>query len=81
MHPLPAVSCTPSSRFLHPLPARLCCPAVTCTDPAQGSNRLGSVVYHDLRGAWHLPGSLGTTLAVGVNNVLDKDPPVCVTCL
>jgi iron complex outermembrane receptor protein len=51
-----------------------------CTDPALGSNRLGSTVYHDVRAAWRLPVGLGTTLAAGVNNLFDKDPPVCVTC-
>ncbi|HEX6834662.1 MAG TPA: TonB-dependent receptor [Rudaea sp.] len=45
-----------------------------------GSNRLGAVTYHDLRASWKLPFATPFTVSAGVNNVWDKDPPLCLSC-
>lgn len=44
---------------------------------ASATNRVGSVVYHDLTGRWTAP--WGGALHVGVRNVLRKEPPLMVT--
>lgn len=51
-----------------------------CSDPGSRSNHLKATMYHDLRVMVRLPAATRTTLSAGVNNVLDQDPPVCVTC-
>lgn len=51
-----------------------------CGNQAQGSNRLESVTYHDIQGSYTLPKALKTTITAGVNNFLDQDPPVCLSC-
>lgn len=45
-----------------------------------GTNRLGATTYHDVRVAWKLPTSFPLTISGGVNNVFEKDPPVCLSC-
>lgn len=37
-------------------------------------NKIGSTTYHDISGFWNSPWNARVTL--GINNVLDKDPPV-----
>lgn len=49
-----------------------------CDDSAGDRNGIGAVVYHDVRLGWHAP--FGVDFALGVNNALDKDPPVCLSC-
>ncbi len=44
------------------------------TDGTGDGNHLGSYDYIDLGGLWDV--SEGVAIRVGVNNVLDKDPPV-----
>jgi iron complex outermembrane receptor protein len=50
-------------------------------DEAQADNRLASRFYTDVQLRW-TPGILDRRvgLAIGVNNVFDKDPPGCVSC-
>jgi iron complex outermembrane receptor protein len=44
-------------------------------------NRLGAVTYHDLQVSWRSGAFLkGLELIGGVNNLTDKDPPVCLSC-
>jgi iron complex outermembrane recepter protein len=50
----------------------------SCSDPASGTNHLNATVYNDLRAAVRLPKNV--SLAAGVNNLLDQDPPTCVSC-
>ncbi len=52
----------------------------SCSDSDAGINRLDAVLYHDLRAAVRIPGLPDLGLAAGVNNVLNQDPPVCVSC-
>jgi iron complex outermembrane recepter protein len=45
-----------------------------------GSNKLGSVTYGDVRASWKTPLETPLTVSAGVNNVWSKDPPVCLSC-
>jgi iron complex outermembrane receptor protein len=55
-------------------------PATGCATAAD-IHTLGATVYNDAQLAWnHSMGIQGLKLSVGVNNIFDKDPPVCVTC-
>ena len=55
-------------------------PATGCASAA-GTHTLGSTVYNDVQLAWNNAfGASGLKLSAGVNNLFDKDPPVCVTC-
>jgi iron complex outermembrane receptor protein len=52
-----------------------------CSDPARGIDELDSRVYADLQVAW-TPSFFDQKmqLALGINNILDKDPPPCRAC-
>jgi iron complex outermembrane receptor protein len=52
-----------------------------CSDPARLLNDMDSKVYTDLRLSW-VPPILDQKLqlAIGINNVLDEDPPPCLSC-
>ena len=55
-------------------------PATGCPTSA-GTHTLGSTAYHDVQLAWNNAfGAEGLKFSAGVNNLFDKDPPVCVTC-
>ena len=44
-------------------------------------HELGSIVYNDLQIGWANSFTIeGLTTSVGVNNVFDNDPPICLTC-
>lgn len=44
-------------------------------------HELGSTVYNDLQLTWDNSFGLdGLKLSAGVNNVFDRDPPICLTC-
>lgn len=45
-----------------------------------GTNYLGAVTYNDVRAAWKVPVSFDMTVSGGVNNVFEKDAPVCLSC-
>ena len=51
-----------------------------CRDQAAGINRLGSVTYHDARFGVSTGWLGGSRFSVGVNNVFEKEPPICVSC-
>jgi iron complex outermembrane receptor protein len=51
-----------------------------CSNPSAGTNRLGSTTYHDLQVGWNADWFNGTSLSLGINNVLAKDPPICLSC-
>jgi iron complex outermembrane receptor protein len=46
----------------------------------QGTHRLASTTYQDLRVSWKVPTSLDLTLTAGINNLWNKWPPICVSC-
>ena len=45
-----------------------------------GTHRLGATTYHDARVSWKLPVRYDMSISGGVNNIFDKDPPVCLSC-
>ncbi len=51
-----------------------------CSNAAAGTNHLGSTTFHDLRASWKLPTELDLTIAGGINNITDKEPPICQSC-
>ena len=51
-----------------------------CDDPVADKNHLGAVVYNDARVSWKLPVSIQISISLGVNNMFDKDPPICLSC-
>ena len=52
-----------------------------CSNEANESNSIDSTIYMDLQGSWQ-PSALDEqlTLTLGINNVLDEDPPPCFSC-
>jgi len=55
-------------------------PATGCATGA-GKHQLDATTYHDVQVGWNNAfGASGLKLAMGVNNLFDKDPPVCVSC-
>ena len=55
-------------------------PATGCPT-GDGTHTLDATYYHDVQVAWnHAFGLEGMKLSAGVNNLFDKDPPVCVSC-
>lgn len=51
-----------------------------CDDPENDRNELPSTTYYDLRVTWRAPMERVVAITAGVNNLLDKDPPVCLSC-
>ena len=55
-------------------------PSTGCANPV-GLHQLDATTYHDVQVGWNNAfGATGLKLALGVNNLFDNDPPVCVTC-
>jgi iron complex outermembrane receptor protein len=52
-----------------------------CSNPELRMNKLGSRIYTDLQVGW-TPALFNdqAQFALGINNVLDKDPPPCLSC-
>jgi len=51
-----------------------------CSNQANATNHLGSVVYHDFQASWNADYLGGFKVTVGVNNVFDKQAPNCLSC-
>ncbi|MEO7068316.1 MAG: TonB-dependent receptor [Rhodanobacter sp.] len=55
-----------------------------CSDPladlSGGTNYLGATAYNDARVTWKIPTSFDFSVSAGINNIFDRDPPVCVSC-
>jgi iron complex outermembrane receptor protein len=56
-----------------------------CSNPdtvnnANSTNRLGTTVYHDVQLSYDVDLIGQTTITFGINNVFDKNPPICVSC-
>ena len=52
--------------------------ALPCSDSARQINNLGSTTYHDLQVIF--PTWNNIDFEFGINNVTDKEPPVCLSC-
>ncbi len=51
-----------------------------CSDQANGTNRLEAITYHDMQVGYRFQWLNGLQLSAGLNNVFDKDPPICLSC-
>lgn len=51
-----------------------------CGEPSTGTNRLPATTYHDAQLGYRIDWLKGLQLLAGVNNLFDKDPPVCLSC-
>lgn len=51
-----------------------------CSNQAEGTNRLGSITYHDFQVGYRLDVLKGVNFNAGLNNAFDKDPPLCLSC-
>ncbi|HUO81528.1 MAG TPA: TonB-dependent receptor [Gammaproteobacteria bacterium] len=49
-------------------------------DNALSTNKLGSTVYHDVQVSFGPPQIQNLQLTLGILNLTDKDPPVCLSC-
>jgi len=71
-------------RYLSALDAN--CPAAAasqnlCSDPANGIDELDAKVFADLQVAWSPTlWDQAVQFALGINNILDEDPPPCRAC-
>ena len=45
-----------------------------------GTHWLGATTYHDARVSWKLPVSFDMSISGGINNIFDRDPPICLSC-
>ncbi len=51
-----------------------------CSNQAAGTNKLGSTTFHDAQFNWDLEWLRGTRLTLGVQNLWEKEPPICLSC-
>ncbi|RYE72212.1 MAG: TonB-dependent receptor, partial [Oxalobacteraceae bacterium] len=51
-----------------------------CSDATVGTNRLDAITYHDAQVGYRVDWLKGLQLTAGLNNVFDKDPPLCLSC-
>lgn len=58
----------------------ICDSAKVSWNRPRGTHEMDATVYQDLRASWKLPVKLDVTLTGGVNNLWNKQPPVCVSC-
>ena len=50
------------------------------TEVNAGNNKLGATTYFDAQVRWAPDFVKGVSMALGVNNLFDKDPPGCISC-
>jgi len=51
-----------------------------CPDPVADRHDLGSVTYSDVQLGYRFEWLKGLQLSGGINNLFDKDPPICLSC-
>ncbi len=52
-----------------------------CTDSDADLHWLGGTTYHDAQVSWRTDAWMkGLKITVGMNNVFDKNPPICLSC-
>ena len=51
-----------------------------CGNQAEGTNELKATTFHDLQVGYKIDWMKGLQLSAGLNNVFDKDPPICLSC-
>ncbi|MEN5290722.1 TonB-dependent receptor [Stenotrophomonas lactitubi] len=51
-----------------------------CSNQAAGTNTLSATTFHDAQVGYKIDWMKGLQLTAGLNNVFDKDPPICLSC-
>jgi len=51
-----------------------------CGNQAEGTNELAATTFHDMQVGYKVDWMKGLQLSAGLNNVFDKDPPICLSC-
>jgi iron complex outermembrane receptor protein len=51
-----------------------------CPDPVNDRHDMGSVTYSDVQLGYRFEWLSGLQVSGGVNNLFDKDPPICLSC-
>ena len=51
-----------------------------CSDQAAGTNHLGATTYQDVQVGYKFDWMKGLQVTAGLNNIFDKDPPICLSC-
>jgi len=51
-----------------------------CSNQLEGTNTLDATTFHDLQVGYKVDWMKGLQLSAGLNNVFDKDPPICLSC-
>ncbi|PPU93298.1 TonB-dependent receptor [Xanthomonas albilineans] len=51
-----------------------------CSNQVAGTNTLAAMTYHDAQVGYRFDWLKGLTVSGGVNNVFDKNPPICLSC-
>jgi iron complex outermembrane receptor protein len=51
-----------------------------CGNQAAGTNTLDAITYHDLQLGYRVDWLKGLQFSAGLNNLFDKDPPICLSC-
>lgn len=51
-----------------------------CSNQAEGTNELSATTFHDMQVGYKVDWMKGLQLSAGLNNVFDKDPPICLSC-
>jgi len=56
------------------------CSHPDAADDTKSTNHLGTTVYNDLQLVWAPAFDRGLTVTAGVNNFLNREPPLCYSC-
>jgi iron complex outermembrane receptor protein len=51
-----------------------------CSNQIEGTNELKATTFHDMQVGYKIDWMKGLQLSAGLNNVFDKDPPICLSC-
>jgi iron complex outermembrane receptor protein len=51
-----------------------------CSDRPSGENTLKATTFNDVQAGYHFDWLRGAEVIGGINNVFDKDPPICLSC-
>ena len=51
-----------------------------CGNQVEGTNELAATTFHDMQVGYKVDWMKGLQLSAGLNNVFDKDPPICLSC-
>lgn len=58
----------------------ICDSAARAPNRTSGTHELDATVYQDVRATWKIPGKYDWTVSAGINNLWNKEPPICVSC-